>query len=194
MAAVVLLSRPTGPCDSMHGHAWTISAQVMASRPYYRRQSTWNEWRRVSHCPTNWWTFLFSIRSVCVVRPNCTRQQWRKSVIFHFRTWWLEACLCWAIPSFISWTSISCSFPLLFVSHSSLHILCATQSKWPRSINLFAHNFATCWLNFKFLSLLNSVGFHYLFSSKFFIGLTHTLGLDVAWKTDDRRWWWWLGM
>ena len=27
---------------------------------YYRRQSLWDEWRRVSHCPTNWWDFLSS--------------------------------------------------------------------------------------------------------------------------------------
>ena len=25
---------------------------------YYRRQSLWDEWRRVSHCPTNLWAFL----------------------------------------------------------------------------------------------------------------------------------------
>ena len=25
---------------------------------YYRRQSLWDEWRRVLHCPTNWWAFL----------------------------------------------------------------------------------------------------------------------------------------
>ena len=26
---------------------------------YYRRQSLWVEWRRVWHCPTNWWAFLY---------------------------------------------------------------------------------------------------------------------------------------
>ena len=31
MAGVVLLSRSTRPCDSMHGHAWSFSEQVIAS-------------------------------------------------------------------------------------------------------------------------------------------------------------------
>ena len=32
-------------------------------RKYYRRQSLWDEWRRISHCPTNWWAFLYIIHS-----------------------------------------------------------------------------------------------------------------------------------
>ena len=28
---------------------------------HYRRQSLWDEWHRVSHCPTNWWALLFCL-------------------------------------------------------------------------------------------------------------------------------------
>ena len=31
---------------------------------YIRRQTLWDEWRCVSHCPTNWSAFLFKILSV----------------------------------------------------------------------------------------------------------------------------------
>ena len=27
---------------------------------YYRRQSLWDEWRHVLHCPTDWWAFLWT--------------------------------------------------------------------------------------------------------------------------------------
>ena len=29
---------------------------------YYRRQSLWDEWRRVSHFPANWWAFLSTLQ------------------------------------------------------------------------------------------------------------------------------------
>ena len=35
---------------------------------YYRRQSLWDECRRVSLCPTNWWAFLFHIKALRHIR------------------------------------------------------------------------------------------------------------------------------
>ena len=36
---------------------------------YYLRQSLWDDWRRVSRCPTNWWAFLLpaSYLALCYV-------------------------------------------------------------------------------------------------------------------------------
>ena len=31
---------------------------------YYRWQSLWDEWRRVSHWPINWWAFLLTLRRI----------------------------------------------------------------------------------------------------------------------------------
>ena len=45
-----------GRGESMHGNARTFAEQVIA---IYIMQSLWDECRRVSYCPTNWWAFLF---------------------------------------------------------------------------------------------------------------------------------------
>ena len=63
-AVVILKSHYDGWCRivvAVNGNAWTFSGQVIASRPYYIGQSLLDEWRRVSHCPSNWWAFLLSL-------------------------------------------------------------------------------------------------------------------------------------
>ena len=54
----------------MAGVKWLSRSTVMHERfrkksdsKHYIWQSMWDEWRRVSHCPTNWWTFLFRLSS-----------------------------------------------------------------------------------------------------------------------------------
>ena len=51
MAGIVLLSRST-VCMNVSGISYS---------KYYIWRSLWDEWRRVWHCPTNWWAFLFVI-------------------------------------------------------------------------------------------------------------------------------------
>ena len=37
---------------------------------YYRRQSLWDERRRVLHCPINWWAFLFMYFIIIYLRNH----------------------------------------------------------------------------------------------------------------------------
>ena len=60
MAGVVLLSRSIRQCELIYGNARKFSEQVIVSIIGPIRQSLSGEWRRVSHCPTNRWAFLFS--------------------------------------------------------------------------------------------------------------------------------------
>ena len=78
MAGVVLLSWSIRPCESMNGNAQTFSEQVTASI-IYDSQSLWDEWRHVSHCPTNWWAFLLinSTNSQNVRYKHKCKQWWK---------------------------------------------------------------------------------------------------------------------
>ena len=53
-ARVILLSRSIRHCESI------LNVFGRSDSQYNIRQSLWDEWRRVSHCPINWWAFLFS--------------------------------------------------------------------------------------------------------------------------------------
>ena len=69
MAGVILLSRSTVMHECFLNNWYGLYSQ------YFIRQSLWDEWRRVSHCPTNWWAFLLKIGLIIqVVNTNvwCT--------------------------------------------------------------------------------------------------------------------------
>ena len=58
MDSVVLLSRSTRPWESMRGHAWTFSEQVIASTIDGSRSAMSDVVFRAA--PTKWWAFLFA--------------------------------------------------------------------------------------------------------------------------------------
>ena len=104
-------------CLDQLAHAWTFSDQVLAS---IRRQSLWDEWRRVSHCSTNWWAFLF-------VLPFRTMTYWgagaRGIGIALVGFWWHS----WVLP----FSSVR-AYELFEVFHVSCHS-CVLQWLWQTS-------------------------------------------------------------
>ena len=60
MVGVVLLSGPTRPCESMHGHAWMFLEKVMASIADNSRCVISDVGFRTAL--TNWWAFLLIFR------------------------------------------------------------------------------------------------------------------------------------
>ena len=63
---------------AVSGNAWTFLEHVIGPSKYYIRQSR-DEWRRVSHCTTNWWASCWNV--VCgddiqTINPDVFRGAW----------------------------------------------------------------------------------------------------------------------